>query len=320
MKKILLAVLTLGMFTAQAQTSDLSVENGTLKFSSIDIYESYADNPSNLSSIQARATSSPAVTTLKEVGVTSDEDIPEFLQSVLNSDNIFTIGSYLIKIDVVNNRALVINSSVANAYTDLVNNNTSSANMLMMSDDEQNALEVLRAIDGATLTVNDYKTATPEISLRWPWNRCNGARGGASQKNVDVWDKAVDKSSDCPDLSVLYGADNKIVYQKFIFYFSLQAKMKSLRGCSSTNWILVPTHDALLKLDGTVRYVKVNACRSETNDSRNDGYQGNEINWRAYSGSRALSKYDFTVDFRIKHTWETGAYHGPFHYNIMYGY
>jgi hypothetical protein len=96
--------------------------------------------------------------------------------------------------------------------------------------------------------------------------------------------------------------------------------MKSLRGCSSTNWIGVPTHDALLKLDGTVRYIKVNACRSETNDARNDGYQGNEISWRPYAGSRALSKYDFTVDFQIKHTWETGAYHGPFHYHIMAGY
>ena len=319
MKKLICGLFTFVMFGAKAQNSGLSIENGTVKFSTIEFYESYADNPENLNYLKELSFSSSELTTLKEIGNTSDDDIPEFLQLILNNDNIFTIGKYLIKIDVDNNRALVINSSVTNAYFDLVNNNTSSNDMLVMSDDEQNALDVLNAIENATLTVKDYLSASSETKLRWPWNSCSGARR-QTQKDIYVWDKGVDKSSDCPDLSVLYGADYKIVYQKFIFYFSLQSKMKSLIGCSSTNWIGVPSHDALLNLNGTIRYVKVNSCRREINDERNEDYSGNVISWRAYSGSRALNKYDFTVNFRIKHTWETGPYHSPSPCHIMDGY
>jgi len=160
MKKLICGLFTFVMFGAKAQNSGLSIENGTVKFSTIEIYESYADNQENLNSLKELSFSSSELTTLKEIGNTSDDDIPEFLQSILNYDNIFTIGSYLIKIDVDNNRALVINSSVTNAYFDLVNNNTSSNDMLVMSDDEQNALDVLNAIENATLTAGFKQVAT----------------------------------------------------------------------------------------------------------------------------------------------------------------
>ena len=317
-KKLITIFSIFCIVNASAQNNDLSVANGTVKFNSIDAYESYANNPAIQDAIRTMAIGSAAVTTLQEAGNTSEDDMPIFLQSVLNTDNIYSISNYFIKIDVPNNRALVINSGVSNAYNDLVNNNTASVNMMVMSDDEQNAIEVLRAIDNGTLTITDYNNATPEIRFRWPWNRCSGQRR-VTQKNVDVWDSGKDPSSNCPDQSVLYGADNKAVYQKFIFYFSLEAKMKSLRGCSSTNWILVPTHRAFLFLNGTVKFVKVNACSDEYNNSRDDSGEGTVISWRPYEGSHALTKYDFTIDFSIRHTWETTV-HGPFHYHIVAGY
>lgn len=319
-KKMISALSIFCALHVSAQNNDLSVANGTIKFNSYDTYESYANNPGTQDAIRTLATGSDAVTTLLEAGNTSEDDVPLFLQSVLNTDNVFSIGNYLIKIDLPNNRALVINSSVANSYTDLVNNNTGSASMIVMSDDEQNAIEVLKAIDNGTLSIADYNNATPELRFRWPWNRCSGAHRYTQKSHpVDLWDHGTDPASSCPDQSVLYGADDKAVYQKFIFYFSLESKMKSLRACSSTNWILVPTYKAFMALSGTVKFVKVNACSDEYNNSRDDSGVGTVMSWRPYEGSHALTKYDFTIDFSIKHTWET-TFHGPFHYHIMDGY
>jgi hypothetical protein len=63
MKKLIFGLFTFSMFGANAQNSDLTIENGTIKFSTINIYESYADNPANLKSLQELGFPSSEVTT-----------------------------------------------------------------------------------------------------------------------------------------------------------------------------------------------------------------------------------------------------------------
>ena len=82
----------------------------------------------------------------------------------------------------------------------------------------------------------------------------------------------------------------------------------------------MPTHNGILKLTGTARFIKVNACKSEVNLNQTDYAQGTELNWRPYEGSRALSKYDFNVDFGINHITSNRVYIPSRHYRIVYGF
>ena len=65
------------------------------------------------------------------------------MKEVLNTDYIFQIGNYLIKIDLANDRGLVIAAENSNAYEDLVNNNLSAPGMMALDGDEDFGLELL---------------------------------------------------------------------------------------------------------------------------------------------------------------------------------
>lgn len=320
MKILFFSLCTLLLFSAKAQTTGLSVENGTLKFSSLAVYEQYADNTldrNNITNVTA------SISTLSQTESLIEESLyPEFLQKILNTDKIVRINNFLVKIDLQNHQALVIDATTVNAYSTLVSNNSSAQGVMVFSDETDNAMEVLEAIEAGSLTTANYQSALTVPEGGELFRKCSGAGRVDPRKRLDAWDRTYDDpQSQCPDQSRIYGMDNKVVYQRAIFYFSLQSKLKSLRACSSTNWLLVPTHEAQLKLVGTAKYVKVNHCNQEWNQSENTTTQGTELNWRGYQGSRALRKFDFNVNFFIKHTWEQVDYHPALNpYRIAYGY
>ena len=123
--------------------------------------------------------------------------------------------------------------------------------------------------------------------------------------------------------------DNKVVYQKAIFYFSLQSKIRSVWRCTyGGSWTAVPIYLFVdLKLAGTVKYRK--RCESEVNNDAEiyEGYFGGGngiLDWRPYSGGRSLSHYDFNVDFGIREAQDRNSnpppYYSPRHYRIVWGY
>lgn len=179
----------------------------------------------------------------------------------------------------------------------------------------------MNAITDNTLSIADYNGATEQSRIRWPWNRCSGA-GRSTQKRIQEWGKGIDKSLGCLNDVISYAMDNKLVYQKAIFYFSLEAKTKSLKGCPYSNWLLVPGYNTSQQLISTARFVKVNSCRSQENRVQNVTNTGTVLNWRPYEGSRALSKYEADADFGVKYDYNTPA--DPFimsiHFHIMSGF
>ena len=117
----------------------------------------------------------------------------------------------------------------------------------------------------------NYQSAVNTDGL---FRHCSGAPR-KKDSDIEIWDRAPEGD--------YFAMSNKVVYQKFIFFFSLQAKEESH---SSYNPNSFPHfYRATLKYDISVKYVKVNACNSEWIDQksfngRSLGFTLNETWWR----------------------------------------
>jgi hypothetical protein len=331
MKKFKMGLLTLVcfVFSGISFSQEPTANGNVMNFSGVASYETYADDESRWSSLRSIAEQSSTLTTLAEQEASSENDIdtlyPEFLKEVLNTDYIFQIGDYLIKIDLVNDRGLVIAAGNSNAYEDLVNNNLSASGMMVLDGDEDFGLELLEALENNETTPDDYQSFLSAERL------CRGA-GRQTQKAIEEWFQTNEQCDIGSSYTIgrTYGMDNKVVYQKFIFYFSLQSKIRSIWRCTfGGSWTLAPIYSYVdLNLIGTVKYRR--RCATEINKNVNleEGYFGGGngiLNWRPYEGGRSLSHYDFNVDFGIRPAQDRNPnppppYHPSSHYRIVWGY
>ena len=314
---------------------EVSVRDNYLAFSSIAAYDSYADGEADRNVLYELTYGDPAVTTRAEVrdpeepscGVESqneEELYPDFLNLILNEDNIVGIGSFLVKVDLENGRGLAIDAGEPDAYQVLLTDDLSAPGLIYFDSEQDDALEILESIEnGGGMEV--YAKTQPRIgatAMTRPGARiaANGCSGASRYKCDDyrIWDK-IDRVNGEPGcIYDLYRMDYKVVYQKAVIYFSLQSKQKSRKGCSSTNWIFVPTYDAQLRLDGHVRYRK--RCGGEVVENRVLTTVDREQNWRPYESSRSLSHYDFAVTFGIDHPGVQPPNYKTASCSIMSGY
>lgn len=328
MKKFkVLFLVTAGFFISSISFAQTPTANGNVMiFNGAAAYEPFTENESSWATLRNVATQSSTLTTMAEqesfAPLNADTLYPDFLKEVLNTDQIFQIGTYLIKIDAINNRGLMINASNANAYSNLVNNNLSGSGMMVLDGEEDFGLELLEGLENNTITPADYQTSSTA------GRRCSGARRQV-QKDIPTW---ITTNEECPGnvtIGRTYGMDDKVVYQKFIFYFSLQSKIRSVWRCTyGGSWTFAEIYPLVdLKLIGTVKYRR--RCAAEVNkaETLEEGYfsGGNGIlNWRPYSGGRSLSHYDFNVDFGIRYSTDRNpnppAYFFPHPYRIVSGY
>jgi hypothetical protein len=323
--------------------ADVSVNGNHLKFISIATYEQYANNELDRSILTNLATANSGVTTLEELNNAQDTLYPDFLKQILNTDEIVEAGSFLIKVDLENHRALVISSNDPNAYQILSYNQLTANGLMNFSDNVGNTIEILQAIESGQLSISNYQLSieleataklnrtrlnneTESLAFYSPLNYrsvhgplvedilknqlaptiCIHATRHKQQHPHDVWKTVSNQNSGCPDNVMVYAVDNKIVYQNFIIFFSLEAKTKSMQAGTCTNWIFVPSYTADLMLSGSVRYAK--RCGPEQVASKTTNTYGNVLNWRPYESSRSLSKYDFTMEFGVRDVNSVGNY------------
>jgi hypothetical protein len=202
---------------------------------------------------------------------------------------------------------------VLNAYSILQNNDLSANGLFIFSTEDELAIEVMEKVEAGELTTANYRTFIDNVNQR-------GCRRAKRDKDDDIrqWDQIIEKGFCQNEITVL-AMDNKVVYQKFIFFFSLQSRINSLKGCQYSNWILVPSYNAQLFLDGTVKFRK--RCGTEVDIAHKDVTTGTTLSWRPYSGSRSLSHYDFFVTFSIDHVYNNPPnYHTSRQYRIKDGY
>lgn len=325
--KVFIILLSVVFITIRSNSQTPSVEGNFISFPSVASYEGYAENESVWGDLRNIAAQSSMVTTLAEEVANSGKDLedvypdyPDFLAEVLNLDYIFRIGGYLIKIDMSNERGLMVSSGSNDAYDALVKDSLAFPGMMVLDIDEDFGLDLLEALDSKIISESDYKDYLLSRT-------CPGAKR-KTMKNIEEWN-STGEACDSNTLGKSYGMDNKVVYQKATFYFSLQSKIRSLVRCTfGGSWLFAERYFYVdLKLTGSVKYKK--RCGTEVNnnvDLQEDFFGGGNaiLDWRPYSGGRSLSHYDFNVDFGIRPAQDRTPNPVPFipsmHYNIKYGY
>lgn len=299
---------------AAEESAEVFVEGNKLRFTSLVAYEKYASNEVDRSILKNYADGSEAFRSLQEKKYGIQDGLYDpFLDQILNEDHIVSIGTFLVKLDLESGKGLAINRDAAGAYTTLVNNDASAAGVYVFNTDDDGT-EVLEKVEAGELDVTNYR-AYLDAQDGEAERRCTNCSRDL-KKHIEEWDQISAKSCDKSPIDI-YGMDNKVVYQKFIFYFSLQSKIKSLKRCYYGNWI-VPVVAKDLKLEGVARFRK--RCGGEQFRSMNDLTNGGELNWRPYDGSRSLSHFYFNVKFAIKHDWETNYHNSINDYTIRCRY
>ncbi len=327
MKKIKMGLLALFSFIfssisfSQAPTASGNVMN----FSAVALYEPYADD-STWASLRSIAEQSSTLTTLAEQGENEADSLyADFLKEVLNTDYIFQIGDYLIKIDLANDRGLVIASSEDSAYSYLVNNNLTATGMMVLDGDEEFGLELLEELASGGTSPAEYQSFLSAERV------CKGAARRKDETNAEQWFQTNEQCDIGGTYTIgrTYGMHNILIYRKAIFYFSLQSKITSLWRCTFGGiWVGAPKYLLVdLNLIGTVKYRR--RCETEINNNVNmeQGYFGGgngALSWNPYGGGRSLSHYDFNVDFGIRPATDRNPNPPPYtpsrHYRIYWGY
>jgi hypothetical protein len=288
MKRLLFSLFTLALFSAKAQTIDV------LRFQSTTEFKTFVESNSlqGLSSINGYQAYSALKTTFAAkptppAGFNDEYDEPdtkndepafdktdyaqqEFLGDILNTDKVVAIGNWFIKIDLVNDRALLLNTSFSSQYADLVNNNLSNSNVLVHSLDED-GIEVLEQLDGGIAA------------------KCNDRH--VKPNNGDT--KYVSSSKK-------FRLKMEINCQSFFFFHSLVVKSHTQKKFLGIWWhhyagyASIP--DMLLVYDARC---KVGCAQYSGPPSCGGGfYQTGDICvYRPYSGWKRLSHYDFVVHF-----------------------
>ena len=320
---MLLAFFCIVVSVSNAQ--NLSIENGTLKFSSLAIYEQYAENILNENDIiQATSAIATLANQSSTTGPEDSDDIepvdslyPDFLRLILNTDKIVTLGNYLVKIDLENHQGLAIKANTPGAYNTLVSNNTTADGVMVFLDEDEDtdAIDILESIDAGTLTISNYNSGSAERRCR----RANRHKDATFQ----YWMQFPD--SRCPGRDYCYKGEDKLVYQKAIFYFSLESKRKSQKECCFDSRVTrnPKRHFVNLKIEGIAKFRK--RCGDEQNITYNDEvFNDHKITWRPYSNSRGLSHYEMSVKFYCQELYDRTPTPPPYipsrWYHIVDGY
>lgn len=322
MKKFLSVLLIFFVLIKPSKAQNLTIENGTLKFSSLGVYSQYAENP--LAEDEITEITSSILTLANQSITTGEEDsddiepadslYPEFLRLILNTDKIVTLGNYLVKIDLENHQGLAINSNTPDAYKILVSNNTKADGVMVFFDEDEDtdAIDILEAIDAGTLTVSNYNSTQNE----------RGCRRAKRHKDAtfQYWMQFPD--SRCPGHDYCYKGEDKLVYQKAIFYFSIESKRKSQKECCFDTRVTrnPKRHFVNLRIEGTAKFRR--RCGDEQNISyKNEVFNKHKITWRPYSNSRGLSHYDVSVKFYCQERTDPIPPYVPSNlYHIIDGY
>jgi hypothetical protein len=329
MKRLLFSLFTLALFSANAQ--NVTGKNGTVSFPTIADYEYFVDNPDARVAIDNYVNSAGTINTLKNLPTYApDDETPEFLKQVLNTDNIVSIGSYYVKIDFVNGRGLAINSSTKNAYQQLVNNNLGATGLMVFTMEDGNALEVMEGVENGSASIANYKDLIVKHTEEMPittsfvsgpsynFNEDElfwcGNPGPQDLKRWPTWGMPrADGSCNAPgNNTARLAGDLKLVYQKAIIYFSLQSKEKCRQYCQfGGNPQTAGTISVYMYLSGTVKYKRC-GWSERTGNHTSDFSLTNEKSWRPFESSRRLEKFDFTVQFK-----QAENLNSPYNFELM---
>src|SRR6478672_502975 len=237
-----------------------------------------------------------------------DDDVEDLLSSdllstIVNSDGIVGIGSYLFNINLVTERCYALHnsfytpSSSAAAYNDLYNENTNN-NYIFNFSTEDDVLEILESYGYPVLTTDIDTTVVVA-------NACGGA-----PKNKDKDTEYFPRY----DVNTQDKLECKVLYQKAGVYFALLGKLKFKSGGQG---------DWQSRRDWYEWKFKPK-CKDERSQNSATSYTTNAANKYkryAYESTKGLSKYHVKFQWEILgHATTSNSYLKTRVYEIKSGY
>jgi|CXWL01.1.fsa_nt_gi hypothetical protein len=202
------------------------------------------------------------------------------LSSILNSDKVVVIGNWICKVDLPNDRVLVLNKNNMSSYNDLLNGNISNSDILNFSTSDE-VVDLLEQLDGGT----------PPSELDKIFKPCPDRQAAPKEAYRFFYN------------GNRHRIDAKVVYQRAGILFSLVAKGKTQKRIARIWW-----HDnngnAGLSYIGLSFEVR---CKPDKGFSYYGdpcqtgclpGYEwGSTTVYRPYLGGTGLKSYFYRADF-----------------------
>lgn len=295
---------------------DVSVENGMLTFASENAYndflEQYTDADLKILSEAAYQPLSKrlAGATLAERSLSGIEDNEDsFLYTLLNEEGLVTIGSWVAKVDMVHELVAITSVNDAEATSALIAGDNDHSNILWFSTSD----DVLGLLEEKQLGTMPFSAAQDRLAISvedlWEDKQvdvqeesiCSFGRSTtvSTRTKKTIIEEALcgDYQQDC----LRWLADAKHTYQKAGIYFSLQSKIKyrgNVSCASNAPWAIRTdlTISVSWKYTKRVRFGK-NKKRS---GNHNNSDFNNELNHRAYEGSRSIKDWELNTTFTYR--------------------
>ena len=319
---------------SQSINDQLSLEGKQLVFNSVESYESLLEGGklssdflsanlgySNFESFGKKLSNDGLDADYKRLVYGFDAEVDSPIFNILNSEEMVTIGEWVIMVDMAkeivgvtnsNNPALIRSIKVKDySNSEIFWFNTSDDVLLLLEEGSKGTLDrkkITEKLNKANLKLklaieNNEKAAAD----------CLLVEGLDSSTNLLKDKKVIKSEANCGQGSECkkWLADAKHVYQKAGIYFSLQSKIK-YRGnvpCINNAPYAVNTD-----LTAKVSYYYERRRRFKKNEKKSGSYDrniySNELNVRSYEGSRSLKHYRLNSTFTYRRKDDCASTYG----------
>ena len=229
------------------------------------------------------------VATLRTSTSIVDSLYPDFLKTILNAHGITKIGNYIIKVDMANEKVLVLKNEDKQYYNDLVSNNYSNSKMLVYSTND----EVLELLVNNILPSQSLNTAS---SNQRTTLFCNQKAAGPNKYPTNEFD-----GLEYYRPNTQWRLKCEIVNNNSGIYFSLNASAAKQNNAFGDN------DDTDVWLD--YNFTCTPKCKSSRSGSGTVWEQDkHSINYRAYESTTGLASYTYSARFRTENGYITKIY------------
>lgn len=262
----------------------VTVGEDYITFESIDAYENFFidGNENQRVKLEQSATLNQTHTSMlrsANLRTTSssivDSLYPDFLKAILNVDGITQIGAYIIKVDMANEKVLVLKSEDRQYYDDLVANNFNNSKILVYSTNDE-VLDLLA--NGILPSQSDNTSSANQRTTLF----CN-------QKGAD---RREDKGFE--EYMTNWRFDCKAVYQKAGIYFSLIAKANKQNKVAGL-WI--ESNDGY-EMSMDYYFIYTPKCKGASTGSNTISTGSTTIAYRPYESTTALKNFYYEARFK----------------------
>ena len=288
-RKTFLFAVVLTLLNCSKKTSEVSPSNQNqlapgvtatreyIAFESIDAYEKFfvegsENDRAKLEKSAALNETHPSMLRAGSLRTSSSATVvdslyPDFLKAILNIDGVTQIGEYIIRVDMANEKVLVLKSEDRDYYDDLVSGNLDNTKIMVYSTND----EVL------DLLANGLPSSNERTALFCNHSKAEGREDKGNEEYMTNW------RYDC-----------KVVYQSAGIYFSLIAKANK-QNKQLGLWI--EASDGF-EMSMDYYYTYTPKCKGTSTSTSSVTSQTTTVAHRPYESTTALERFYYAARFK----------------------